>query len=63
MMKICRSEVGYDRTIKTEAIKEFAERLEADLGDMFMANHPCVSEIVDNLVKEMTEGGDESVVG
>ena len=40
---------------KTEAIKEFAERLEDDLGDVFMVNHPCVSAIIDNLVKEMTE--------
>lgn len=42
-------------TIRNIAIKEFAERLEADLGDVFMVNHPCVSAIIDNLVKEMTE--------
>lgn len=40
---------------RAEAIKEFVERLEADLGDLFMVNHPCVSATIDNLVKEMTE--------
>ncbi len=40
---------------KSEAIKEFAERLEEDLGDIFMVNHPCVSTIIDNIKKEMTE--------
>lgn len=41
--------------VKAEAIKEFAERIEEDLGDVFMVNHPCVSAIIGNLVKEMTE--------
>lgn len=38
-----------------EAIKKFAERIEEDLGDVFMVNHPCVSAIIGNLVIEMTE--------
>lgn len=41
--------------IKSKEIKKFAERLGEDLGDIFMVNHPCVSAIIDNLVKEMTE--------
>ena len=41
--------------IKSKEIKKFAERLEDDLGDVFMVNHPCVSAIIDKLVKEMTE--------
>ena len=41
------------KSTKAEAIKEFAERLEADLGSLFLVNHPCVGGIIDNLVKEM----------
>jgi hypothetical protein len=42
----------YDNKIKAEAVKEFAERLEENLGELFMANHSWVGEIVDNLLKE-----------
>ena len=38
---------------KAEAVKEFAEKLEKDLGDLFMVNHPVVASIIDSLVKEM----------
>lgn len=41
---------------RSEAIKEFADGVENDLGDVFMVNHPVVSAIIDKRVKEMTEG-------
>jgi hypothetical protein len=53
------TEVVYDKEIaeaKSEAIKEFAERLENELGDAFLRENNCVTTIIDNLVKEMTEG-------
>lgn len=40
---------------KSEAVKKFAERLKADLGDPFLRAHGCVESIIDDLVKEMTE--------
>ena len=40
-----------------EAIKEFAERLENKLGQMFLVKHKCVVEAIDNLVKEMVGEG------
>lgn len=40
---------------KSEAVKKFADRLKADLGDPFLRAHGCVEPIVNNLVKEMTE--------
>ena len=43
------------RLAKTEAIKEFAERLETELGDLFIVAHSCVPLAIDKLVKEMTE--------
>lgn len=41
---------------KSEAVKKFADRLKADLGDPFLRAHGCVEPIVNNLVKEMTGG-------
>jgi archaellum component FlaC len=38
---------------KAEAIKEFAKRLQDDLGHLFIIHHPVVGELIDNLVKEM----------
>lgn len=53
---VAKRETGYVELARTEAIKEFAERLENDLGDLFLVNNPCVPSIIDNLAKEMTEG-------
>lgn len=39
--------------ISGEAIKEFSERLQNDLGHLFLIHHPVVGELIDNLVKEM----------
>ena len=38
---------------KAEAIKEIAEKLENKLGQMFLVNHKCVVDAIDNIVKEM----------
>ena len=42
-------------TAKAEAIKEFAERFEDELGEEFFNHYPFVLTALDNLVKEMTE--------
>lgn len=57
---IAHRETGYVKIARIEAIREFAKRLEADLGELFIVAHPCVPAIIDNLVKEMTEGEDET---
>ena len=56
---------------KSEAVKEFAERLKCDITInntedgclIYSVDYGCLMEDIDNLVKEMTEGEDESVVG
>ena len=46
-----------DNTIRTEAIKEFAERLKCRIREyIFISELEFQCEEVDNLVKEMTEG-------
>ena len=45
--------------LKTEAIKEFVERFENELGEDVFNHYPFVLAALDNLVKEMTEGGEE----
>lgn len=43
--------------ISAEAIKEFAKRLQDDLGHLFIIHHPVVGELINNLVKEMVGEG------
>lgn len=46
----------YDKNIKAEAIKEFAERLKERADSGFWQEHSYVDvDDIDNLVKEMTE--------
>lgn len=45
----------YIKTAKTEAIKEFADKLEADIGDedFYVQDKLLLMSMIDNLVKEM----------
>ena len=43
------------QTAKAEAAKEFALRLEDEMGIYYIAKHNWIGEIIDNLVKEMGE--------
>ena len=44
------------QTAKSEAIKEFAERLEDELGEELLINtYPFIGCAIDNVAKEMTE--------
>lgn len=45
--------------IKQEAIKEFAERFEDELGEDLINYYPHILTVLDNLVEEMTEGEKE----
>lgn len=47
---------GSIEAIQTEAIKEFAERLKELKKNSSMDPRICTIEMIDNLVKEMTEG-------
>lgn len=44
-----------DKQIKSEAIKEFAERLKEKKIQSTLDNRICTMEMINNLVKEMTE--------
>lgn len=46
-----------ERADHTEAIKEFAERLKLKFRIKYTHSKPC-EDLIDNLVKEMTEGGE-----
>lgn len=59
VLSLLNTAIKLQEKAEAEAIKEFAQRLEDDLGDVFMVNHPCVSAIIDDLVKEMTGGRNE----
>ena len=50
-----RADVVETANAKAEAIKEFAERLKIDFGHGVLGMN-SVAAIIDNLVKEMTEG-------
>ena len=43
--------------VKAEAIKEFIERFENELGQMFLVRHNCVVDVIDRLKKEMVGEG------
>lgn len=53
-LKLSQSEIVQ---IRTEAVKEFAERLKSTMfNEDFLLCEPCdMANIIDNLVKEMTE--------
>ena len=46
-----------DKTRRNEAIKEFAERFEDEMGEDFFNHYPFVLTALDNIVADMTEGG------
>ena len=39
--------------IKSEVIKDFAERFENELGEEFISDHPYVASALDNIVEDM----------
>ena len=51
--KICNQAIKTYKETKAEAIKEFAERFEDELGEDVFNHYPFILAALDNLVKEM----------
>jgi hypothetical protein len=43
----------YRAELKAEAYKEFVNRLESELGGLFLIKHKVVCDVIDNLLKEL----------